>query len=146
MAARLKKFRKPNSTVRGDIPPALIGELADVLAIPLHYIFEQVYTQLEWPLLWKTETVNIIPKNSCPDDMTQLRNLSCTPLFSKVLESFVLDELKKETSLSNNQYGGIKGIGANHFLIGTWQKILSALEDQRAAASLLSIDLSLIHI
>ena len=42
--------------------------------------------------------------------------------------------------MSNNQYGGIKGIGADHFLIGTWQAILEPLEDQRAAVSLLSID------
>ena len=48
--------------------------------------------------------------------------------------------LKKETSLSEHQYGGIKGISANHFLIGTWQNVLKSLEDQRAAASILSID------
>ena len=84
--------------------------------------------------------MSVIPKTAAPADMSQLRNLSCTPLFSKVLESFVLDELKKETKLSNSQYGGIKGVSANHFLIGKWQKILESLEDQRAAVSVLSID------
>ena len=47
---------------------------------------------------------------------------------------------KTTVKLSNDQYGGIKGISVNHFLIGTWQDILTSLEDQRAAASLLSID------
>ena len=87
-----------------------------------------------------TETVNIIPKNSAPADMSQLRNLSCTPLFSKLLESFILEEIKGETKLSRDQYGGLKGVGADHFLIGTWQSILEPLEDQRAAVTLLSID------
>ena len=73
--------------------------------------------------------------------MPQLRNISCTPLFSKLLESFVLDLLREQTKLSNDQYGGLKGVSADHFLIGTWQTVLDALEDPRAAASLLSIDL-----
>ena len=86
------------------------------------------------------ENVSIIPKNKAPSDKSQLRNLSCTPLFSKLLETFILDDLKEETSLSDDQYGGIKGVGANHFLIGTWQSILETLEDRRAAATVLSID------
>ena len=49
ISGKLKKIRKPNSTVAGDIPPALINEVADILAIPLHYIFEKVYTTLQWP-------------------------------------------------------------------------------------------------
>ena len=36
IAARLKQFRKPNSVVKGDLPPKLVTELADILAIPLH--------------------------------------------------------------------------------------------------------------
>ena len=120
IAARLKKFRKPKSMGNGDVPPELINEIADILAIPLHYIYEKVYSTLEWPELWKRESVHVIPKNSAPSDMTQLRNLSCTPLFSKLLESYVLDELKSQTSLSRDQYGGIKGVSADHFLVGTW--------------------------
>ena len=140
IAARLKSFKKPSSRVAGDIPAGLVNQVADILAIPLHYIYSCVYESLEWPKLWKAETVSVIPKTSAPSDPSQLRNLSCTPLFSKVLESFVLGDLKKETKLSPDQYGGIKGIGANHFLIGTWQDILENLEDTRAATSILSID------
>ena len=109
--------------MKGDIPPQLINnKVADILAIPLGYIYEQVYNTLEWPSLWKQETVSIIPKTSAPSDRSQLRNLSCTPLFSKILESFVLEEIKKNVTLSEDQYGGIKGISVNHFLIGTWKK------------------------
>lgn len=69
-----------------------------------------------------------------------MRNLSCTPLFSKLLESFVLEELRKETRLSANQYGGRKGISTDHFLIDTWNDILGAMEDGRAPVNLLSVD------
>ena len=41
IAARLKKIRKPNSTVKGDIPPSLIcPRVADLLAIPLALVYE----------------------------------------------------------------------------------------------------------
>ena len=122
VAVKLRSFRKPNSTVKGDIPPSLINEVSDILAIPLHFIYCQVYDQLEWPDLWKAETVNVIPKNSAPSDFSQLRNISCTPLFSKFLETFVLDGLKEEVKLTNDQYGGIKGLSVNHFLIGMHER------------------------
>ena len=65
----------------------------------------------------------------------------CTPLFSKLLESFVLEKLKEETKLSPDQFGGVKGRGPDHFLVATWQEILESLgDDDGAAATLTSID------
>ena len=43
-------------------------------------------------------------------------------------------------SLSTAQYGGVKGTSTDHFLIDSWQNILSTLEDPNAAASICSID------
>ena len=140
ISAKLKAMKKPKSTVHGDIDPRLVTAHADLLAIPLHIIFVQVYTQLEWPLLWSTETVTLIPKVAVPGSLSQLRNLSCTPLFSKCLESFILDELKKNVVLGRAQFGGIKGTSVNHFLIETWNEVMECLEDPSAAASLMSID------
>ena len=134
-------MKKPASQVVGDIPPQLVTEYCDILAIPLHYIFSKIYETLEWPEIWKRETVTVIPKVSSPTSLSELRNLSCTPLFSKLLESFVLEDLKGETSLSEDQYGGIKGSGPDHFLLTTWQEILEGLgEEDGAAATLTSID------
>ena len=90
-------MKKPASQVKGDIPPELVAPLADILAEPLETVFRQVYEELEWPAVWKMETVTAIPKNNSPEDLSELRNISCTPLFSKLLESFVLDRLRKET-------------------------------------------------
>ena len=140
IAARLKTMKKPKSVVDGDIDPRLVAAFADLIAIPLHAIYTQVHDQLEWPSLWSTETVTLIPKISTPANLSQLRNLSCTPLFSKCLESFVLDRLKEDVSLGNNQFGGIKGTGVNHFLVETWNEVMNAIDDPNAAATLMSID------
>ena len=141
IASRLRHMKKPRSQVRGDIPPELATEYADILAIPLGYIFGQVYKDLSWPEMWKQETVTVIPKNSAPASLAEMRNLSCTPLFSKLLESFILDDIKEQTSLSCDQYGGLKGSGPDHFLAVTWHEILASLDAEDGAASTLtSID------
>ena len=82
VSSALKNCKKPKSRVIGDIDRRLVAKFHDLLAIPLHTIFTQVYETLEWPALWSTETVHLIPKNGAPDGLKQLHNLSCTPLFS----------------------------------------------------------------
>ena len=99
VAAKLKSCKKPKSVVEGDIPPELVSRFYDQLAVPLTYVYNQTLSQCSWPSLWKKETVSVIPKNSSPASMSELRNLSCTPLFSKVLESFILEKLKEEIKL-----------------------------------------------
>ena len=56
------------------------------------------------------------------------------------MESFVLDRLKKEIKLSERQYGGVKGVGTEHFLLDTWESVMVALEEEGSAASLVCID------
>ena len=140
IAAKLKNCKKPKSQVPGDINPKLVAKFPDLLAIPLFHVFKKSFATSTWPKLWKSETVTVIPKCSRPKEMNHLRNLSCTPLFSKVMESFLLKELKSKISLNCSQFGGQKGISIDHFLIETWDRILRALEDGRAAATLASID------
>ena len=70
----------------------------------------------------------------------QLRNLSCTNLFAKVLELFILEYIRKDVQLAPSQYGGLKGSGTTHFLIDTWQNILLSLEDEASAVNILSVD------
>ena len=88
------------------------------------------------------ETVSVIPKNPAPANLAELRNLSCTPLFSKVLESFIFDRLKDKIKLSNKQYGGVKGVSTEHFLIDSWNTILTAIEEKDTAANHISVDFS----
>ena len=111
MAAKLRHCKKPSSRVEGDIPGKLVTAAADLLAFPLEYIYRTAFAKAKWPAAWKTETVSLIPKNAAPSGLNQVRNLSCTPLFSKVLESFLLDRIKSEIPTAKNQFGGCKGSG-----------------------------------
>ena len=142
ISARLKHCRKPKSGVKGDIDPRLVTKFCDLIAIPLHCIYNKVLRDYQWPEIWKRETVKIIPKKSIPESLKDVRNISCTPLFSKVLEHFVLVKLRSVMKLSNEQFGGVKGVGIDHFLCETWHEVLTTLDDNSAAASLTSIDFS----
>ena len=117
VAARLPKFKKPRSMVRGDIFPDLVTKHADLLAVPLTAIYNDISATLTWPKIWKEESVTIIPKVNNPSEVGQLRNISCTMLASKVFELFVLEWAHGQVKLKPNQYGGAKGCGAPHLLI-----------------------------
>jgi len=72
-------MKRPRSTVDGDIDPRLVASHADLLAIPLQMVFSQVLETFEWPSLWK---ISLIPKVQSPETLAEIRNISCTPLFS----------------------------------------------------------------
>ena len=54
----------------------------------------------------------------------------------------MLDCLLAEVTLSEYQYGGIKGTGVNHFLIKMWHEILTGLEEDQSAVNIMTIDFS----
>ena len=124
VATRIKNDKKAKSAIEGDILPCLAGTLSDVTAIPATRIVNFALQDCCCPSPWHFETQTVIPKGEDATTFDQLRNLSCTNALSKILESYVLDRLRKETKLRNNQYGDIKGSGTNHFLIECWDKVL----------------------
>ena len=137
---KIRQMKKPSSSVRGDIDRRLVTRYAGMLAQPLQIIYRAIFTTNIWPDLWKKETVTLIPKNKAPDSLAQMRNISCTPFFSKVLESFMLDSLRETTGLSPNQFGGIKGQGVDHMLCEIWDEIHRGLERTNTAVNLTAID------
>ena len=142
VAERIKGSKKPKSAVDGDLLPAVVNQLADIIAIPATHIFNGAIRKKEWPSPWLQETQTVIPKNSSPESFDQLRNLSCTNFLSKVFEGFILDRMRAEIRIKGNQYGGMKGSGTAHFLTEAWHNIQSALDDNRSAVSLMSVDFS----
>ena len=142
VSKRLRDFKKPRGGVKGDSFPTLATKHADSLSRPLTHIYNLISTSGNWPKEWKTEFVTPIPKTSLPQSADDLRNISCTMLFSKVYETFVLNWLSAQIGLKFNQYGGVKGCGTEHLLVRLWQDALEAIEDPRAAVLLTSIDFS----
>ena len=142
VSARLKKMRKPKSMVPGDIYPKLVSQFSDFLAIPLTAIYNDILSTYVWPTCWRKEFITVIPKKPAPQELGDLRNISCTMSASKVFESFVLDSVKAEVKLRRNQYGGVRGLSTDSLLVQLWQETLENLEDYRAGTIITYVDYS----
>ena len=140
--AMIRKAKKPKSTVKGDIPPALVNPAAPYLSKPVADIYNAIITTQVWPIAWKREYVTVIPKKSIPEGFSDLRNISCTPLLSKIFEAHILARLQEEISLKTNQYGGVKKCSTTHMIVELLQEICDNAEDYRAATSITAIDYS----
>ena len=127
VALKLRAIRKPKSMVKHDIFPNLINGAADILAVPLSHLYNTMLSTLSWPVRWKEEFVTPILKKPVPESLNDLRNISCTALFSKVFESFVLEWLTEQVGMRENQMGGMKGAGSKHYLVQMWHSVLKAL-------------------
>ena len=93
-----------------------------------------------WPTVWKRETVSVIPKNLSPAGLSEMRNISCTPVLSKVMEFFLLERLRSEVTVKPNQFGGIPGCGIDHYLVEVWDSILQSLDQPSSVSTLISVD------
>ena len=136
----LKKSKKTDSRVKGDPLPHLVRECSEGFAAPLADIFNEINRTSEWPKTWKTEYLTIIPKNPNPGDLSEYRNISCTALFSKVMENQLLQQLRRELRVDPEQFGGSKGCGAEHLLAELWDRVHATLEGGQHVAVLLGVD------
>ena len=114
--------------MEGDLLPRLMKECHKQAAVPAWFIFNAVFASGSWPTKWKTETAVIIPKNANPTDLSECRNISCTPFLSKVLEGVLLDDLRSELDIDPVQYGGIKQSSVDHLLVDMFDNILKPLD------------------
>ena len=74
--------------------------------------------------------------------MDELRNISCTSFFSKVLELYVLRHARKTIKMGPSQYGGKPGVSTTHMLVDVWTRITEDLEDNRAVSIISAVDYS----
>ena len=91
---------------------------------------------------WSIKHVTVIPKSNDSIELSQYRNISCTNFLSKVYETFVLQWARQKVTPKSNQYEGEPGCGTTHFLVETVDFITFALEDNRVAAVLTSVNFS----
>ena len=126
-----KGFKIPNSRVEGDIPKHLIKPLAKHLAIPLSEIYNESFVNESWPLVWKVETVIPIPKTLSPGGFHDIRPISMTTLWSKIMKSFVagFTYLETKDNWKRNQHGGKK------VLTIMWDSILESVEPRTSNGS-----------
>ena len=121
---RISKANKPKSGVPGDLPKTLVSEFAPELSAPVAKIFQKILKSAEkgtakWPASWKQEFGTPIQKIANPQSEDDLRIISLTPFFSKVLEKFVVEWLMEFIGhlIDPKQFGGLKGNSISHYMI-----------------------------
>ena len=78
------------------IPAWLLNENADLLAKPITDILNCSYREGKLPLSWKNADIVPVPKQKPAKDVNKdLRPISLTPILSKVVEEFVIQEYVK---------------------------------------------------
>ena len=148
VSQRLKKFKKPNSRVDGDLPKNIVNIAHQSLAIPLTLIYNTSFSNRSWPDIWKRETVVPIPKIPTPLTANDIRPISMTTPWSKVMESYIASFTLLETNdnWKNNQHGGKQGSCTDHVSIQLWDYILTDLDTSVNRVDTAVLCLSLIHI
>ena len=121
---RISKANKPKSGVPGDLPKKLVSEFGPELAEPVCSIFNSIVETAKqgtakWPSSWKLEYGTPLQKVTNPQSEDDLRVISLTTFFSKVLEKFVVEWLMKYIGdkFDPKQFGGLKGSSISHYMI-----------------------------
>ena len=116
---KIKKSKKPRSSVPGDLPRRIIQEFGPELATPAGKIFRNIVKTGHWPKPWRTEYGTPLQKCKNPITEDQLRIISLTNHLSKVFKQFVITWLLEYigSQIDWGQYGGVKGSSISHYLI-----------------------------
>ena len=128
--ARLVRLKKTRSTLPIDIPDKLRREVSLHLAAPLTNIYNDCLIHSVYPSLWKNEWVTPAPKVTHPQEISDLRKISCTSDFSKLFEGFIKDWVMHDIyeKLDIGQFGGQKGTGTEHMVVCFVDRILHLLD------------------
>ena len=130
----------PKSYVTYDLPPSIIKPCSDTLSKILRPVINEIGVNRWWARMWKSEEVTVIPKKSQPENFDQCRNISCTSVFSKQAETYMIDDIRREITLSEDQYGGNKGCGTTHLLCDLTTAIMQDIDQPDSAVSLMAVD------
>jgi hypothetical protein len=127
---KIKSMKKKASTVPGDVPWRVIFEYAVELSFPLSNILNTSTLSGVWPLLWKYEYVTPVPKVYPPETTDDLRKISGTKNFSKIFEALLSEPIIQDMApnMDPSQYGNVKGLSIQHYLVKFVNKILTILD------------------
>ena len=116
---KIRKAKKPHSTVPGDLKRVLVKECSAELVTPVTLIYNQITSTKEFPRSWVVEQQTPIPKTKPVASLDDIRNISGTPFFSKQYESFLSDWHLPivRPFLDPGQCGGLKKSSISHYLV-----------------------------
>ena len=121
---KIQATNKPKSGVPGDLPRRIVKEFGPELSVPTCSIFNSVLKSAKqgvakWPTSWKREFGVPLQKTQDPQTVDDLRVISLTAFFSKVLEKFVVKWLMQYIGdkIDPKQFGGLQGNSISHYMI-----------------------------
>ena len=142
--AKLNKLKNTRSTMDIDIETKLMKEVSVELVTPLTNIITTCLREQKWPQLYKHEKVTPVPKVPKPEVLKDLRKISCTSDYNKLLEGFLKDYILQDIghNIDLSQYGGKKGVGTEHMLVALVDRILKLLDSHpgKSAVILAGVD------
>ena len=137
---QLSRLKKTKSTFPIDLPEKLRKEFAPELATPLANIINCCLQQGIFPNVWKEELVTPVPKKEILKEIKDTRKIACLSDYSKIYEGFLKKWILEDISenLSFSQFGGKKGIGAEHMIVCMVDRILKLLDTTEGRAAVIS--------
>ena len=138
---KLRKSKKPNSQVPGDLPVKLVKEFLPEFSMPITKIYNKITQTAQYPRQWVVEYQLAIPKVNPPITESDTRNIASTAYFSKVYESFIGDWIYPfiEPFLDPGQCGGLKGSSITHYLVKLLHFVHKNIDSKQPHAVLLAL-------
>ena len=141
MYEKLKRSKKPNSVIPGDLPVKLVKEFIPELTQPITQIYNRITQTAEYPSQWVIEYQLAIPKTYPTLSEDDTRNIASTAFFSKQYESFIGDWIFPfiEPFIDPGQCGGLKGSSITQYLVKLLHFVHSYLDLRQPHAVLLAL-------
>ena len=141
---KLRKINPTKATSHNDIPPKVTREFAAELSLPLSHIFNLSLQSGVVPGNFKVATVIPVPKKNPAGGPSDLRPISLTPVFARVLEQFVAEWLKEDilSKIDIRQFGNLPKTSTSHYLVSLMDTLLKGLDQRSTAACLCLFDFS----
>ena len=136
----LTKLRANKETVHGDLPVCIFKMFAAYIAHPLTDIINTSLIRAEYPDIYKYELQTPIPKVIPCQSVDSLRNISQLLICDSVMESLIAKLMISDMSPNYDvsQYGNLKNVSIQHYLINMIHTILTAVDKNSKKRGLFS--------
>ena len=128
----INKLNAKKAHGHDDIAISMLKIAKDEVALPLKIIFEKCLLTGKYPSLWKKANVQPVHKKSSRQDKQNYRPISLLPIFGKILEKIVFDQvyyyLNSHNLVSKNQSGFRPGDSTIYQLISITSNIYESFE------------------
>lgn len=139
-----EKLKVHKSNVPGALPVKFL-KFAAIHIVPFYtHIVNYSFTNICVPNQWKCGFITPVPKDLNNICVENLRPITQTNVYSKIMEQFMFDRIYNQiiTKLNENQFGAIKKSSTAHYLVSLFDFVLKSLEKPNTYVIIVLLDLS----